>query len=188
MKRKRSATGLHAVLLLAIALLLVTIPCFCQTSRDLHTVHSIFIASVEAGSSADAIRHRIADRLEKAGSLRVASNPDTADAVLRVTGSIWSTGTVSPNLRSGSTHAINYQGYLSAELISADHRTLWSYMVTPSRFRASSIADDLADQLTSRLVAAIRSGIPYPSAVGAKPAAMHVTLRAAGSTLAAPLL
>lgn len=35
----------------------------------------------------------------------------------------------------------------SAELVSRGRRTLWSYMVAPSRISISSITDDLADQL-----------------------------------------
>jgi phosphate ABC transporter phosphate-binding protein len=156
-------------------------------AQNLRTVHTIFIAPVDAGTNADAISKRLASQLERSGSLRVVSDPANADATLHATGSIWVTGTVSANLHSNSVRAVNYQGNLSAELISHDRQTLWSYMVTPSRIRSSDIVDDLADQLAARLLAAIRSGIPYPTAPSAASSATSVTLQAAGSTLPAPL-
>ena len=156
-------------------------------AQSLRTVRTIFIAPVDAGSNAAAIGKRLAGELERSGSVRVVSDRADADAVLNATASIWATGAVSPNLRSGTTREVNYQGHLSAELISRDHETLWSYMVTPSRFRTSGIVDDLSDQLAAHLLAAVRSGIPYPTNSSAGPPVVPVTLQAAGSTLPAPL-
>jgi phosphate transport system substrate-binding protein len=168
-------------------LLLAVHFCLDAVAQKLGTIHTIFIAPVEDGSSAAAIARRLASELERSGSLRIVSYPAAADAVLHATASIWVIGTVSPNFRSNSVHNVNYQGHLSAELIGRDRETLWSYMVTPRSSRSSSIADDLADQLAARLVAAIRSGIPYPTASNAAGGAVSVTLQAAGSTLPAPL-
>jgi phosphate transport system substrate-binding protein len=156
-------------------------------AQKLGTVHTIFIAPVEAGSNASAIANRLKAQLEHSGSLRIVSDPAAADAVLQATASIWAIGTVSPSLHSNSMRDVNYQGHLSAELINRDRQTLWSYMVTPRSFRSSSIIDDLADQLAARLLTAIRSGIPYPTATSAAPGVVSVTLQAAGSTLPAPL-
>ena len=155
-------------------------------AQSLGTVHTIFVAPVEASGYSQALGKRITEQLERSGSLRVVSDPSAADAVLHTSGSIWVSGTVSPNLRSNTTHEVNYQGNLSAELISRDRQTLWSYMVTPSHLRSTSITDDLADQLAAHLVAAVRSGIPFPTSAGAT-AGSSVTIRGAGSTLPAPV-
>lgn len=187
MKSKRSAV------LFLLTLLLIAAPvCLAQAApsgqiQNLGTIHTLFIAPVEAGSSSDALAQRITQQLERTGKLHIASDAASADAVLHASASIWATGTVSPNPRSNSTRATNYQGYLSAELTGRDRQTLWSYMVTPSHSRTSGILDDLADQLAARLLAAIRSGLPYPLAVSASPSAAGATLHAAGSTFAAPL-
>jgi len=185
MKCGRSVS-LRAAWTLAIMLAVL---CFGWQARaqNLGTVHTVFIAPVEAGSNAAAIGERLKAQLEHSGSIRIVSDSAAADAVLHATASIWVAGTVSPSLRSNSFHDVNYQGHLSAELISHDGQTLWSYMVTPRSFRSSSITDDLADQLAAHLLDAIRSGIPYPVVTNAAPGAVSVTLQAAGSTLPAPL-
>jgi len=183
MKRSRSA-ALFAALCWTI-LLLLAFPCL-SCAQNLGTVRTVFIAPV-AGNNSAAIGKRLTELLEHSGSLHVVSDPKTADAVLHATASIWVSGTVSANLRSNSARDVNYQGHLSAELISRDRQTLWSYMVTPRTFRSTSITDDLVDQLAARLVAAIRSGIPYPTAPNAVLNTASVTIQAAGSTLPAPL-
>jgi phosphate ABC transporter phosphate-binding protein len=184
-KRSHSAVFRNAVWgTLAILLASLHSP---SVAQNLATVRTIFIAPVDAGANAAAIGKRLASQLERSGSVRVVSDQADADATLNATASIWATGTISPNLRSGSTHEVNYQGHLSAELISRDRQTLWSYMVTPSRFRTASIVDDLSDQLAARLLNAVRSGIPYPTAPNATSSAASVTIQAAGSTLPAPL-
>ena len=190
MKRSRSiaSAAWQVALWWAFAVfLLAACPGQDAGAQKLSTVHTIFIAPVEAGSNASAIASRLKAQLEHSGSVRIVSEPAAADAVLHATASIWVTGTVSPSLRSNSLRDVNYQGHLSAELIGRDRETLWSYMVTPRSFRSSSIIDDLADQLAARLLTAIRSGIPYPAAPSAAPGAVSITLQAAGSTLPAPL-
>src|ERR1700757_457327 len=156
-------------------------------AQSLGAVHTIFVAPVEAsGYSAD-LGKRITEQLERSGTIRVVADSAAADAVLHATGNIWVTGVVSPSVRSNTTHEVNYQGNLSAELISRDRQTLWSYMVTPSYFRTTSITDDLADQLAARLIAAVRSGIPFPTSSGTTAKGSSVTIRGAGSTLPVPL-
>jgi phosphate transport system substrate-binding protein len=156
-------------------------------AQSLGTVHTVFVAPVEASGYSAALGKRLTQQLERSGSIRVVSDEAAADAVLHASGSIWISGVVSPGVRANTTHEVNYQGNLSAELISRDRQTLWSYMVTPSHFRSASITDDLADQLAARLVAAVRSGIAFPISSGATAAGSSVTIRGAGSTLPAPL-
>ena len=157
------------------------------TAQSLGTVHTIFVEPVEASSYSAALGKRLKEQLDRSGSLRVVSDPASADAVLHTTGNIWVSGTVSPSLHSNTTREANYQGNLSAELIGRNQQTLWSYMVTPSRFRTTNIADDLAGQLATHLIAAVRSGIPFPISSAVSATASPVTIRGAGSTLPAPL-
>jgi len=174
--------------LVAIGCQLLLIAAVAAHGQSLGTVHTVFVAPVEASSYSAALSKRLTQQLERSGSIRVVSDEASADAVLHATGNIWISGVVSPGVRSNTTHQVNYQGNLSAELISRDRQTLWSYMVTPSRFRTANITDDLADQLAARLVAALRSGIPFPIVSGnANAGGASITLRGAGSTLPAPL-
>ncbi len=156
-------------------------------AQSLGTVHTVFVAPVEASGYSAALSKRLTQQLERSGSIRVVSDEAAADAVLHASGNIWISGVVSPGVRASTTHEVNYQGNLSAELISRDRQTLWSYMVTPSHLRTTSITDDLADQLAARLVAAVRSGIAFPISSGATAAGSSITIRGAGSTLPAPL-
>ena len=183
MKRSRCIFGAAV----SCALLLAVVGSSAAAAQSLGNVHTIFVAPVEASSYSTVLGKRITEQLERSGSLRVVSDPASADAVLHTSGSIWVSGTVSPNLRSNASREVNYQGNLSAELIGRGQQTLWSYMVTPSRFRNTNISDDLADQLAARLIAAVRSGIPFPASSGASAAGSAVTIRGAGSTLPAPL-
>ena len=139
------------------------------------------------GATAEALRQRIVERLQKHPGLRVAASPAQADVVLHGTSSIWPTGSYSISPRSNSYRVTTYEGYLSVELADKAGQTLWSYLLTPSRFRSSSVTDNLADQAVSRLLDALH-GIE----AGAAPATIsgataRAQLHAAGSTLAAPL-
>jgi len=159
-----------------------------QPAASLNRIRTIHVASMGEGSSADALRQRIADRLGKSGRLTVADSASQADVTLRGTSSIWATGAISLSPRSKSASQTIYSGYLSVELVGKNDQVLWSYLVTPSRFRTSSIVDDLAGQIVERLLSAIEHGAAKPAGVptAASPEA-QVALHAAGSTLAAPL-
>lgn len=117
----------------------------------------------------------------------MAASDAQADLTLRGNSSIWPTGSYSISAHSNSYRVTNYEGYLSVELQDKSGQTLWSYLVTPSRFRTHSITDDLADQAASRLLDALH-GIEAGSAPAKlSGAAAGAQLHAAGSTLAAPL-
>jgi phosphate ABC transporter phosphate-binding protein len=159
-----------------------------QTPVSLNRVRTIQVASMGEGSGAEALRQRIVDRLSKSGRLTVVDSGSAADVTLRGTSSVWATGTISLSPRSNSASQTIYAGYLSVELVGESDQILWSYLVTPSRFRTSSISDDLAGQIVERLLSAIEHGTANPAGVptAASPEA-HVALHAAGSTFAAPL-
>lgn len=153
----------------------------------LHTVHAIQVDSLGRGSGAAAIRARLIDRLKKSGNLEVVENVAAADVTLRGASNIWPTGVISLNPRSNSSTITNYQGYLSIEAVSKSGEVLWSYLVTPSRFHTASITDDLADQISSRLLEAIHTGIIGATSSTAAGAVTSIHLHAAGATLPAPL-
>jgi phosphate ABC transporter phosphate-binding protein len=139
------------------------------------------------GSGAQALRQRIVDRLNKSRGLKVVESLSNADVALRGTSSMWATGTISLNPHSRSASQTIYDGYLSVELLGKEGQVLWSYLVTPSHFRAASITDDLADQIVARLLVAIHRGAAGSISAAAATPGPHVSLHAAGSTLAAPL-
>jgi phosphate ABC transporter phosphate-binding protein len=139
------------------------------------------------GASAEALRRKIVERLRKNPRIRVAASSSDADATLRGSSSIWATGAYSVNPRSKSYLVTTYQGYLSVELANKSGQTLWSYLVTPSRFRSSTITDNLAGQAVARLIEALQ-GIEARAPLAKSPGVTaQAQLHAAGSTLAAPL-
>ena len=170
-----------------IVLLLLVHQCRAQTAASLNRIHKIQVASMGDGASAQALRQRIVDRLSKSGQLKVVESLTDADVSLRGTSSMWATGTISLSPHSRSASQTIYEGFLSVELVNKDGQTLWSYLLTPSHFRTAGIIDDLADQMVSRLLAAIRGGAAGSSSPAAAIPASHIALHAAGSTLAAPL-
>jgi phosphate ABC transporter phosphate-binding protein len=163
----------------------IAVPAPAQPAT-LRTIHTLYVAPLAASEAADAVRSRLIARLKKSPSIHIVDDAKSADAILHSDAVIWPTGTVSLNPRSNSVALRNYQGYLSAELSDAADHPLWSYLVTPSRFRTASIVDDLVDQLSVRLLAAIASGLPG-SVPQASPNHAAVALHAAGATFPAPL-
>jgi phosphate ABC transporter phosphate-binding protein len=157
-----------------------------QTVQNPGGIRAIQVEFSPDSSHVAAVQARIDQQLGK-NHLQVVNDSATADAILRLTLNVWATGTISANPRSNSTRATNYQGYLSAELTGKDNRTLWSYLVTPTHMRTESFTDDLADQLTVRLVAAIRSGLASPASPHPAASGIQTALHAAGATLPAPL-
>jgi phosphate ABC transporter phosphate-binding protein len=155
-------------------------------------VRTIQVASMSdgaggEGSGAAALRARVVEQLKKSGRLRVVEDASAADMILRGTSGIWATGTVTLHPQSKAATETIYQGYLSLELVDRSNRTLWSYLVTPSRFRMASITDDLADHAVAHLLDALASGAAGAPSAAATGAQTQAALHAAGSTLAAPL-
>jgi len=183
----QSKAAVRAVALVALALLL---PCISSAqapmAHALTGARTIRVASFGDGNGAAALRRRVIERLNASGKLKVVED-STADLLLRGTSNIWATGNISPDPRSNSARQTIYQGYLSAELVNRADQTLWSYLVTPSRFHMASITSDLADHLVAHLLDAVASGAAGSTASAAAGPGARVALHAAGSTLAAPL-
>jgi phosphate ABC transporter phosphate-binding protein len=163
-------------------------PAQAQTAVSLNRVRTIYVSSMGEGSSAGVLRQHIADRLGRSGRLTVVDSASQADVTLRGTSSIWATGAISLSPRSNGASQTIYEGYLAVEVVGKNDRILWSYLVTPSRFRTSSIIDDLVGQIVARLENAIEHGAANPAGIAATASPeSQVPLHAAGSTLAAPL-
>jgi len=153
----------------------------------LANARTIHVASLGDGSTAEALRQRVIERLEASGKLKVAERASAAELQLRGASNIWPTGTISVHPRANSARETLYEGYLSVELLNSAGQTMWSYLVTPSRFHTTSITNDLADRLVEHLLDAIENGAAGAATLSAAGQGAHVALHAAGSTLAAPL-
>ena len=185
----RKSSGFVAILQLLLPVLAVAV--VSRAAAQAHSaptsVHTIAVGSMGDGANAEMLRRHIVERLQKYPRLRIATGTSDPDVTLRGSSNIWSTGAYSINPRSRSYRVTTYAGYLSVELASRGGQALWSYLVTPSRYRSSSITDNLADQAVSRLIEALQ-GIETGAAPAAIPGVTaHAQLHAAGSTLAAPL-
>jgi len=159
-----------------------------QNAERLSQVKRVYVDSLGEGRRASDVRSQIIRRLGKSRDIRAVQNVNDADAVIKGTEQIWTTGEISLSPRSHSANQPVYEGFLSAELVGKNHKTLWSYLVTPSKFRWGSITEDLAAQLASRLLADIRGrGQPEESPASANSPDARAALKGAGATFPAPL-
>jgi phosphate transport system substrate-binding protein len=158
-----------------------------QTAETLSQVKKIFVESFGQEESANKVRERIIKQLHKNPRLEVVEAAKEADAVIKGTESVWvagyysNSGRVPSNARQPILH-----GYLSAEVIGKNNETLWSYLVTPSKFRSGPITDDLADQFVTKFDGAIaQKSEKVVSSIAERNA--ETTLNGAGATFPAPL-
>jgi phosphate transport system substrate-binding protein len=159
-----------------------------QSAVMLSQVKKVYVESFGTDEAASNLRESLIDRLRKTGSLEVVRSPNEADAIIKGTGSIWVTGYVSTSLRSAanSRQAVS-SGFLSVEIVGKGDEPLWSYLVTPRTIRLKPVAQDLADQLASKLAVVLRQksdGVP-PSLANENP--VGTTVNGAGATFPAPL-
>lgn len=181
--------GRHVWLSLCALLLLLSSlsSALAVTDQPPQNSRSVFVAALDTTTSTNALRKALIERLKKSGGITLTSDEKTADTILRVQSVIWSTGTVSLNPRSNSSRLTNYEGYATAELSDRSDQALWSYLATPGRYRFANITDDLAAQLSIKLLEAARSGFA-PAPVGAIGAiSPGAALRVGGATFPAPL-
>lgn len=159
-----------------------------QTAETLAQVKKVSVESFGQDDAGGKLRERMIKQLRKKGKLEVAATPKEADAVIKGSVSIWVTGYFSTNARVPSNMRQPYlHGFLSVEIVGRDNEPLWSYLVTPSKFRGGSITDDLADQLVAKLSQALkekRENAPE-SLVSGRVAEMN--LHGAGATFPAPI-
>ena len=123
-----------------------------QTAETLSQVKKVYIESFGQESGATELRERVMKQLRASRKLEVVTTRREADAVIKGNGSVWVTGYVSNDPRSPSnTRQAIFQGFLSVEVSGKDNEPLWSYLVTPSKFRAGAITEDLASHIVTKL-------------------------------------
>jgi phosphate ABC transporter phosphate-binding protein len=157
-----------------------------QTADALNQVKKIYVDTNGEKPAAVEVRQQLVDDLQKNHSLQVVPDAAQADAILKISGEIWVRGYVSVNPRTASDSYPIYGGFLSAQVIGKGGETLWSYFVTPRRYRSSGIRQDLADQLARKLQAALRDSTPAKLASSSASVSAR-SLKFAGATFPAPL-
>ena len=179
----------HSIsLLILILLALAASGVRAQSAESLSSVKNIYIDSFGQQDSASKLRERLIKQLHKSGKVQVVATPAEADALVKGTENIWVVGYYSTDARSPSaTRQPILHGFLSVDVEGKDHQPLWSYLVTPRKFRTGSLAQDLADQLAVKLLAALASAKGSPSASLAANHSIEINLTGAGATFPAPL-
>jgi len=159
-----------------------------QNAEPLSRVKKIYVDSLGDGKGAAAMRERLADRLRASRKLHVVANGRDADAILKGTGRIWVTGYNSLSIHgsSGNRQPI-FDGFLSADVEDKTGTTIWSYLVTPSKFSVKRITTDLADQLVQKLLEAIEQEGREAGSTAAKENPAVIALRGAGATFPWPI-
>jgi len=132
------------------------------------------------------MRTQLIHRLEKIHDVQVVEGRDEADAVMKGTAQIWTTGHISLSPRSHALSEATFEGFLSVEIIGKNNQTLWSYLVTPSKFPLRSLTDDLAGQLVRRLSEDMKEK-GQQELVSGTLTDTRAVLRGAGATFPAPL-
>jgi phosphate transport system substrate-binding protein len=159
-----------------------------QNAETLSQVNTVYVETFGQEAAATKLRERIIKQLRKNGRLEVVATPKDADAVIRGKENIWVTGYYSTNPRSpSSARQPIIHGFLSVEVLGKDNETLWSYLVTPGKFRSGSITDDLADQFVAKLDGALGQKSESVSFRTATELAGELSLKGAGATFPAPL-
>jgi phosphate transport system substrate-binding protein len=158
-----------------------------QNARTLSQVRKIYIEPFGQANGITELRDRTIEQLQRKGHLEVVKAPEEADAVIKGSGSIWLTGYASTDVRSPTTtRQPMFQGFLSVEIIGRDNDPLWSYLVTPGKFRPGDITNDLADRLVDKFLEA-RKQSEAAEAARMPEVSGEIVLTAAGATFPAPL-
>ena len=177
------------VRLCQILLLLLIAPSagHAQNALALSQVKKLYVDPLGQDKSADEIRNQLIRRLEKNHDVGVVPSREQADAVMKGTAQVWTTGHITQSPRTHVYTEATFEGFLSVEIVGKNDQVLWSYLVTPSKFPLGSIAEDLAAQLANHLSLVMKEKAqPEPAASNADANARAV-LTGAGATFPAPL-
>lgn len=140
----RLVRSLRAFLILMTCMLAAEV-CWSAKVESLAQVRKIYVGSIGNGKGATQMRDRIANRLRSGGTFQLAPDAGSADAVLTGTGRIWTIGYASIGVHpSQANRQPVFDGFLSVEIQSKQGATLWSYLVTPSKFTMKPITNDLS--------------------------------------------
>jgi phosphate ABC transporter phosphate-binding protein len=158
-----------------------------QAAERLSQIRKVYVDSLGTDNGAAEMRKQIVRQLRAGRGVQVVRDPKDADAVIKGTGRIWTTGYISLSPRSHSLSQPVFEGFLSVEVVRKSGETLWSYLVTPSKFPWNGIANDLAHQLVSKLLRALAEESQQTPAVSGTEVIGKGTLRGAGATFPSPL-
>ena len=150
-------------------------------------IRRIYVEPFATQEGSAKFREDIIGALGKVGSVSVASDEASADAILGGGGEIWIKGYRSHNPQLGNVPSNGtpiYTGFLSIELRDTNGETLWSYLVTPPA-ASGDISKDLSTQIVNKLAESLQQGaavspgspLPQPS----------TTLTGAGATFPYPV-
>ena len=126
-----------------------------HTAESLSQVTKVFVGSLGTEEGATELRDAMIKALRKNSDVQIVETATDADAVIMGSGKIWVTGSIRVGIR-GSLSQKTYDGYLQAELVGKNDKTLWSYRVAPSSFQWNGIVWDLASHLVENLTEALR--------------------------------
>jgi phosphate ABC transporter phosphate-binding protein len=159
-----------------------------QTAETLSQVRKVYVDSMGDGKGAAEMRARISNRLRASRKFQLAANAGEADAIIKGTGRIWAAGymSVSVHPTRADRHAV-FDGFLSAEVTGKAGATLWSFLVTPSRFSIKRITTDLADQVVQRLLEAAEHQSQEMQVPAANSNSAAVSVHGAGGTFPWPI-
>ena len=131
-----------------------------QSVTSLSQIKKIYVGSLGDKKGSAELREALLKRLRKVHGLLVVSAPAEADAMMTGNGELWIKGyyTTSPRPSPYSRIAI-YGGMLSVEVKGKDTETLWSYLVTPSKFHWGAVTEDLADHLVKKFLEAVQQSV-----------------------------
>jgi phosphate transport system substrate-binding protein len=159
-----------------------------QTAESLAQVKRIYVGSLGEGKAAAEMRERIEDRLRASNKFQVVAKAAEADATVKGSGRIWTTGYVSLGVHpSRANREAEFDGFLSVDVIGKDDVTLWSYLFTPSKFSVKKITTDLADQFVPKLLSAVEEESHDRQIAGGKQSTASVSIHGAGGTFPWPL-
>lgn len=130
-----------------------------QSAVSISQVKKVYVDALGDKKGATELRDALVERLRKSREVQVVSSAVEADAVITGSGEIWIKGYYNTSVRPSKNNEVPiYGGTLSVELKGKNDETLWSYLVTPSKMRWSSVAQDLAAQIVKKLVETLRNG------------------------------
>lgn len=130
-----------------------------QSAVSTSQVKKVYVDALGDKKGASELREALVERLRKSHEVQVVSSAVEADAVITGSGELWIKGYYNTSARPSKNNEVPiYGGMLSVELKGKNDETLWSYLVTPSKMRWTSVAQDLAAQIVKRLVETLRNG------------------------------
>jgi phosphate ABC transporter phosphate-binding protein len=178
----------YIAIIFIIIFLTVAIRTHAQSAESLSSVKKVFLESFGQEDSASKLRERLIKQLRKSGKLEVVAAPTEADAVIKGTESIWVVGYFSTDYHAASaTRQPIIHGFLSVEVEGKGNQPLWSYLVTPRKFRTGTVSQDLADQMAVKLLAALAPANDTPVLPSSGGHPETVNLAGAGATFPSPL-